>query len=195
MTSNLEVAKRVLGAGGLVVYATDTLWGLAANAADPAAARRVFEAKRRPLDMPLSIGVAQVADVAHWAHVSPVAQRLWAHTTQGLTLILEAKARLPRIVTGGGDSVGVRVFSGGHAHALASSVGAVTATSANTHGRADPVTLDEARSQLGNRVDYYLASSSAPSGAASTLVDARSDEPIILRKGSVSEARIRQILA
>lgn len=188
-------AARALRSGGIVVYPTDTLYGLGAPVRDPAAVRRVFLAKHRPPDQPLSIAVAEPAAVAQVAQVTPLARRLLRLLPGPLTLLLEKTPAVPDVVTGGQPTVGVRVPDHPVCLDLLRRAGPLTATSANLHGRPDPTTIEEARTALGDRVDYYLASPSPLLGAPSTLVDCRGAEPRVLREGILSEARLRELLA
>lgn len=185
-------AARVLDQGGLVVYPTDTLYGLGARVDRPEAVRRVFAAKRRPWDQPLSVAVADPAMIEHVAEVTPLARSLFRFLPGPLTLVLQKRPAIPDLVTGGAPTVGVRVPDHPVCLDLLRRAGPLTATSANVHGQADPRTIDDARRSLGDRVNYYLASSSPPSGVASTLVDARGRRPRILRTGALRESEIRE---
>lgn len=191
MTHPLDEAVRALRAGGLVVYPTDTLWGLGARIDDPPAVERVFEVKGRPQSEPLSIALAKASDIANYAHVTPTAESLFRLLPGPLTLVLDRKPTVPDVVTGGHATVGIRVPAHPVALQLIAAAGPLTATSANLHRGADPRTLEDARAQLGDRVDYYLRAASPPLGAASTLVDARGPELRILRPGVLSEAELR----
>lgn len=187
-------ALRALDEGGIVVYPTDTLWGLGARLDRPQALRKVFSSKDRPLDQALSVAVANADDIARYALVTPLARSLFALLPGPLSIVLDRLPTVPDIVTGGGPSVALRVPAHETALELLSKSGPLTCTSANRHGHIDPRTLEEARQQLGDRADYYLEAASPPTGAASTIVDARQAAPKILRPGALSERRIREHL-
>lgn len=187
-------AWRALQRGGIVVYPTDTLYGLGARITEEPAVRRVYEVKGRPLSEPLTIAVSKVADIRRYAVETPLARRLYRFLPGPLTLVLERRPTVPGIVTGGQATVGVRVPRHEMAIGLLERSGALTSTSANLHGGPDPPTIESAQEAFGDRVDYYLADSSPLLGVASTLVDARGHAPEILRKGVLSESEIRSAL-
>lgn len=190
----MDAAANILRRGGLVVYPTDTLYGLGALVANEAAVDRVFDAKNRPRNQPLSIAVSRPTEISRYAVVTPLARCLFPLLPGPLTLILKRRKTVPDVVTGGDPSVGVRIPNNPTCLGLLAAVGPLTATSANRHGAPDPRTLEAARAQLGDRADYYLPSSTPLLGAASTVLDARGRTPIILRQGALSESRIRALL-
>lgn len=183
-------ASHVLDERELVVFPTDTLYGIAADALDEEACLRVFDAKGRPPDSPLPVLVASVADIHHVARLTPLARRLAARHLPGpLTLVLPALEHVPTVVTAGGGTVAVRVVAQPFAQALAAHFGPVTATSANIHGAPSPATCDAAREQLGSRAQLYVDAGML-AGVASTIVDATGDEPKVLRVGAVAAASL-----
>jgi len=195
MTPDVDEAVRVLEAGGLVVYPTDTLFGLGARIGDPTAVARVFDVKRRPRGQPLSVAVATVDDLERYAHVTPLAKRLYGLLPGPLTIVLEKRSTVPDVVTGGRSDVGLRIPDHPVALELLRRVGPLTCTSANLHGHDDPASLAGAQMELGDRVDYYVPSPTPLLGAASTLVDARGVTPRVLRAGAVVADQIRRCIA
>lgn len=191
---DVEAAARVVVGGGIVVYPTDTLYGLGAGIHHAAAVRRLFDVKDRAPDQPLSVAVADPGNVTEVAVLTPLARRLLRLLPGPVTFVLEKLPTVPDAVTGGESTVGVRVPDHDVARALLRRTGPLTATSANRHGAQAPSTLMQARDQLGDRVDYYLGSPTPLLGAASTLIDARGESPRILRRGAVGEDRIRECL-
>lgn len=187
-------AARAVSQGGLVVYPTDTLYGLGARFDDEEAVRRVFEVKRRPLDQPLSLAVAVAKDVERYAEVTPLGRRLLGLLPGPLTVVLRKRPVVPDVLTGGQDAVGLRVPDHVVCQQLLRKTGPLTSTSANGHGEPDPTTLPQARRAFGDRVDYYLAGGTPVRGVPSTLVDARGRVPKILREGVLSAAQIREFL-
>lgn len=190
----LTVAAAAARRGGLIVYPTDTLWGLGAAIDQLAAVRRVFEVKQRPATMPLSIALADVKDVETYASVPEAARPLLRLLPGAVTILLPRKPSVPSVVTGGRAEIGIRVPDHAECRRLIARSGPLTTTSANLHGKPEPRTLDEIRAAFGNRVDYYLKAGSEPSGRASTIIDASTGSVRIVRVGEISESRIRELL-
>jgi len=187
----IEVVRR----GGLIVYPTDTLYGLGADPLNERAVERVYEAKRREAK-PLPILVSSRDKVEEVAYVNEEALRLMDLFWPGpLTIILPKKPRLPDLVTAGAKSVGVRIPKHDLAIALIEGCGGVlTGTSANLSGRPPPKTVEEALSQLGESVDLAIDAGPAPIGMPSTVIDLSGDEPAVVREGAVSLEALEEAL-
>lgn len=186
--SALAEAARVLRAGGLVAFPTETFYGLGAHALDEAAIGRIFRAKGRPGDRPLLVLVDSLAMVERVAReVSLRARRLMARYWPGpLTLVLRAQPTVPAALTAGTGTIGVRLSSHPVARALVETLGApVTAPSANPHGAASPRTADEVLVTLGTGVDLVLDAGATPGGPPSTVLDLTGATPTVLRPGAV----------
>jgi L-threonylcarbamoyladenylate synthase len=183
----LGEAVAVLRGGGLVAFPTETFYGLGAAALDARAVRRVFELKGRPAASPLLVlvdGVAMVEDVAVVTEGARVL--MGRHWPGALTLVLQARAVVPREVTGGGATVGVRLSSHPVARALVAAHGApVTAPSANLAGAEPPTTAAAVLAGLGAGVDLVLDGGPTPGGLASTVLDVTVDPPRVVRQGAV----------
>lgn len=190
---SVDEAAAIVRRGGVILYPTDTLWGLGAAIDQEAAVRRVFDVKKRPVSEPLSIAVSSTDDIADYAYLTSAARRLFPLLPGPLTLVLEKRDTVPDIVTGGGKTVGVRVPGHPECLELLSKTGAITSTSANLHGGPEPRTAQDARTVFSDRVDYYLEAGSTPLGRASTLVDATVEPVRILRSGAIRDARIREL--
>jgi L-threonylcarbamoyladenylate synthase len=193
----IDGAARLLVAGGLVVFPTDTVYGVGACALDARAVERLYAAKKRPRDRAIPVLLASAADLALVARkIPPTAHRLADVFWPGaLTLVLPRHPTLPAVLTAGGDSVAVRVPDHPAARALIGALGApLAATSANLSGRANPVTAQEAEGQLGESVDLILDGGPCPGGIPSTLLDLTCDPPRVLRSGPVARAALRTIL-
>lgn len=184
---NILAASRLIRGGGLVVYPTDTVYGLGCDPFNVEAVKRVFRAKgerEKPLpvlasDMEHAEKIAQLSEGAR-----RVAARLWPGS---LTLVLFRKPVLPGLVTRNLDSVGVRIPRHDVALQLIRlSGGLLIGTSANRAGEKSPRTAREAAEQIGRAVDAVLDGGSAPIGVASTVVDLTSKKLRILREGPVS---------
>lgn len=188
-TAALDEAARVLRAGGLVAFPTETVYGLGANVRDPEALARLFAAKARPADNPLIVHAADPG--AAWtvvARVTPLATRLAARFWPGpLTLVLVASADVPAAVTAGLSTVAVRVPDHPVARALLQTSGlAVAAPSANRSGRPSPTTAEHVVADLGSAVDVVLDGGPCAVGVESTVVDARGEVPVVLREGAIT---------
>lgn len=185
----VEKAARLLRHGALVVIPTDTVYGVAASLDWPDAVERIFEAKGRPAQRSLPI-LADSADAA-WRtvrDVSPGARalgdRFWPG---GITLVLDAGRPLPPGVAAADGSVGVRVPAHPVALAILQACGGTLAvTSANRSGEPSAKTAQAALDALGDWVGAVIDAGPAPVGRDSTVVDARGDEPRLLRPGAVA---------
>jgi L-threonylcarbamoyladenylate synthase len=193
MRSLIDQAAVAIQNGGVIAYPTDTLWGLGASITHAKAVRKVFDLKKRPLDQPLSIAVASVADIERYAIVTPTARKLFELLPGPMTLILEKRAMVPSILTGGRTEVGIRVPAHDDCLRLLRQTDAITTTSANLHDGGEPTSLAQVRATFGDQVDFYLESGTAPAGQPSTIVDARSSPFRIVRTGALSESRIRKL--
>ncbi len=189
---------RILRDGGLVGLPTETVYGLAADASNETAVRRVFAAKRRPPDHPLIVHLQSMEAMSAWAvDVPPSATLLATSCWPGpLTVLVQRAGHVLDVVTGGRESVGLRV----PAHPLALDLlrrfgGGVAAPSANRFGRVSPTTADHVRADLGDDVDYVLDGGASHIGVESTIVDCTVSPPQILRSGGIPDEQIEQLLA
>ncbi|HEV8583947.1 MAG TPA: L-threonylcarbamoyladenylate synthase [Methylomirabilota bacterium] len=185
----LDEAARVLRAGGLVAFPTESFYGLGAAALEPTAVRRVFEAKGRPASMPLLVVIdapAMLAEIV--ADVPERARALMARHWPGpLTLVFRAAPRVPAEVTAGTGTIGVRVPAHPVPRGLAARLGTpVTAPSANPTGGAPPVTAAAVQALLGGALDLVLDGGPTPGGAPSTVVDVTVDPPRVIRQGAIT---------
>jgi L-threonylcarbamoyladenylate synthase len=191
-------AVRVLRNGGLVGLPTETVYGLGADASNETAVRRVFAAKGRPADHPLIVHLHSVDVMSEWAvDVPPSATLLATSCWPGpLTVLVQRAADVLDVVTGGRESVGLRV----PAHPLALDLlrrfgGGVAAPSANRFGHVSPTTAAHVRADLGDTVDYVLDGGASHIGVESTIVDCTVSPPQILRPGGIPDEQIEQLLA
>lgn len=188
---DLQAAVEALDRRELVVYPTDTLYGLGADALDPRALARLVEAKRRPPGQPISVAVADLAMMGQVARVPPLARRLVERFLPGpLTLVLPPDAGVPDALLGASKGLGVRIPAHPVARELCRRFGPITATSANLHGQPDPATCAEAREQLGGSVAAYLDAGPLP-GKASTVLDLTSQPPRVLREGALPSKELQ----
>jgi len=185
----LEEAVRSLNSGGVVVFPTDTLYGLGADVFSLAALQRIFSIKGRRADLALPVlvaGLDQVEAVAQpmSAQAQRLAERFWPGP---LTLVMRRSPDLPGLVTGGADTVAVRMPGHPVPLELARRLGRpITGTSANRSGQPDLLDLSALENQLGNLVDHIIQTGPVPAGTASTIVNVTGDTPQLLRGGAIS---------
>jgi len=192
----LDRAVRILRAGGLVAFPTETVYGLGADASNPDAVHRIFEAKGRPSDHPVIVHLASDSQLPQWAREIPLvaeqlARRFWPGP---MTLILRRGGQVLDAVTGGQDTVGLRVPS----HPVAQSLlrafgGGIAAPSANRFGHVSPTSAAHVLEELGDRVDLILDGGDCEVGIESTIVDCSRGAPIILRPGRITESEIEAV--
>ncbi|MFF8867499.1 L-threonylcarbamoyladenylate synthase [Streptomyces sp. NPDC015139] len=195
--SDIEKAVGVLRAGGLVALPTETVYGLGANAEDPAAISRIFQVKGRPPSHPLIVHIGGAEHLDDWVQKVPATARLLAERfwPGPLTLVLRRGRRVPPEATGGLETVAVRVPDHPVALALLSAFGGgVTAPSANRFGSVSPTTADDVRAELGDAVDFVLDGGPCEVGVESTIVDATGEIPTILRPGGVTREDLEAVL-
>jgi L-threonylcarbamoyladenylate synthase len=190
-------ALQALRDGGLVAIPTETVYGLAADASNEAAVRRIFAAKGRPADHPLIVHVASAAQLADWASTVPPSAAVLAETCWPgpLTVLVPKAAHVLPVVTGGRETVGVRV----PAHPLTLELlerfgGGLAAPSANRFGMVSPTTADHVRADLGDAVDFVLDGGPCPVGVESTIVDCTVSPAQILRPGGIPSEQIDELL-
>jgi L-threonylcarbamoyladenylate synthase len=187
---------RALARGKLVVFPTETLYGLGADARSDAAVERLVAVRGREAGKPILVLVRDVAMAETVAADMPEgARRLAARFWPGpLTLVLRARPGLSAALTAGSGTIGVRAPGHPAAAAIVDGLGGpVTAPSANPPGGTPPRRLDEARAYFGDRVDVYVDGGELP-GGGSTVASVDGDELRVLRAGVVSEAALRAAL-
>ena len=159
--SQIAAAVALLKAGGTVAFPTETVYGLGADVYNSSAVQRIFEIKKRPENHPLIVHFADPSRLHHWAREMPEqARKLAEYFWPGpLTLILPRSRHVPKNVTGGQDTVGLRVPDHPVALALLNALGpegALAAPSANRFGRVSPTTAAHVHDEFGNAVDMIL---------------------------------------
>jgi L-threonylcarbamoyladenylate synthase len=190
-------AVRRLRAGELVAFPTETVYGLGADASNPAAVARIFAAKGRPADHPVIVHLPDASHVVRWARAMPVdAQRLAAAFWPGpLTLILPRASHVSDVVTGGQDSIGLRVPSHPVARELLAAFGGgIAAPSANRYGRISPTTARHVADDLGETVAMILDGGACAVGIESTIVEITGANPVLLRPGVIGIGELTRAL-
>lgn len=190
-------AAALLRAGELVALPTETVYGLGADAGNPAAVAKIFAAKNRPADHPLIVHLADAEALTQWAREIPkeaiaLARAFWPGP---LTLILKKEEDVPPEVTGGQDTVGLRVPDHPVALALLRAFGGgVAAPSANRFGRISPTTARHVFDELGESVAMVLDGGACQVGIESTILDLSRGEPVILRPGMIGVDAIAAVI-
>ena len=182
-------AVAILRSGGLVAFPTETVYGLGADATNREALAKIYALKGRPADHPVIVHLARFAQIGQWAReVPPAAQRLAERFWPGpLTLILHRAQDVLDAVTGGQDTVALRVPSHPVAQALLGAFGGgVAAPSANRFGRVSATAASHVREEFGTQVDLILDGGDCAVGIESTIVDVSGGQPTLLRPGGIA---------
>ncbi|HUT97120.1 MAG TPA: L-threonylcarbamoyladenylate synthase [Dehalococcoidales bacterium] len=191
----VEQGISILKRGGVVAFPTDTVYGLGAGIGIDSAVERVYRIKGRPNSRALPLILADLYQFEKVAReVTPTARLLADNFWPGpLTLVLLKSDSVSAIITGGSETVAVRIPAHPIPVALARGVGtAVVGTSANLSGQPSALTAAEARAQLGDKADLII-NGECPGGKESTIVDLTGETPVILRQGAISREELRQI--
>jgi L-threonylcarbamoyladenylate synthase len=191
----LADAVALLIKGGILVYPTDTVYGLGADATNSASVSRVFEVKGRQAGLSLPVIACDLAQARECAVFTPGANTLAAAFWPGaLTLVLERRPAFPGYACKGGLKIAVRVPDQWLAVSLARGLGhPITGTSANLSGQPSARDPAEARRQLDGRVDLFVDAGRCAGGLESAIIDASGQEPVILREGAIPGEAIRQV--
>ncbi|MCX6594177.1 MAG: L-threonylcarbamoyladenylate synthase [Acidobacteria bacterium] len=182
-SQQIAEAARIIRAGGLVSFPTETVYGLGANALDPAAVERIFAAKGRPATSPLIVHVADIAMARSLTREWPAIAQQWAerYWPGPLTLVLPKAAHVPDRVTAGLDTVGLRIPNHPVALALIRAAGVpIAAPSANRFMQLSPSEAQHVPAEL---ADYFLDGGPAQVGIESTVVSLAGSQPVLLRPG------------
>ncbi|MFP4478702.1 MAG: L-threonylcarbamoyladenylate synthase [Candidatus Izemoplasmatales bacterium] len=187
----------VIKAGGLVVFPTETVYGIGANALSEDAAKKIYLVKGRPSDNPLIVHIGRQEDVYLYAsQVSRDAQLLMEAFWPGpLTLVLRKTDRIPNEITGGLDTVAIRFPSNEIAQDIILSSGLpICAPSANISGTPSSTTFDHVFNDLNGKVDVIIDGGQSSGGLESTVLDMTGESPVILRPGSITKSMIEETL-
>jgi L-threonylcarbamoyladenylate synthase len=197
VSPEIQRAAEILKRGGLVGFPTETVYGLGADASSREAMARLYAAKRRPADHPVIVHFADAESAFAWARDLPAsARKLAAKFWPGpLTLILKRSAKAGDFVTGGQDTIGLRVPAHPVAQALLKAFGGgIAAPSANRFGAVSPTTAAHVRADLGEDVALVLDGGPSEVGIESTIVDLSGDAPVLLRPGRITRPELEQVL-
>lgn len=199
MVSPEEIARAaaILKSGGVVAFPTETVYGLGADASNPQAVAKIYALKGRPSNHPVIVHLASAAMLGDWAHDVPerasrLAVRFWPGP---LTLVLRRGPRVPDAVTGGQDTVAIRVPAHPVARALLEAFGGgIAAPSANRFGRVSTTTAAHVRAEFGAALECVLDGGECDVGIESTIVDLSGPQPTLLRPGGVPLAALEDAL-
>ena len=189
----IDEAAEILAKGGLVAFPTETVYGLGANAMDPKAVARIFEAKGRPSDNPLIVHIARASNIGELTPIlTPKIIRLIDNFWPGpLTIVLKKKPNVPDITTGGLDTVAIRMPDDPVALELIKRAGCpVAAPSANISGRPSPTRGEHVVTDLDGKIDAILIGNDCRVGIESTVLDLTGEVPTIIRPGILTAENI-----
>ena len=195
----VTTAAQILCEGGIVAFPTETVYGLGADVSNPIAVRKIYNIKQRPLDHPLIVHISDISQLNYWAQAIPesawkLAYQFWPGP---LTLILQRSHHVPDSVTGGQNTVGVRIPAHPIALALLDALGpgkALAAPSANRFGRISPTTAAHVQHELGATVDMILDGGACEVGLESTIVYIDNQSFRILRPCGITGPELEMAL-
>ena len=183
----LNRAINALDHGHIIVYPTDTLYALGAKIVEKRAVLHIFSIKNRPLSLPLPVAFSDENMVSDYVFLSSLAKRLLAHFLPGkVTLVCKKKESMPSEVTGGKNTVAVRIPQDPVALKIIKKTGPLVVTSANIHGKTTPENVSEIRKVFEPEMINVFVDDGPRSGKPTTIVDATGSHPKILREGIVS---------
>ncbi len=193
----LKEAEKILRAGGLVAFPTETVYGLGGNALDENASRKIYEAKGRPSDNPLIVHISKIEDMEVLAKEIPekayqLAETFWPGP---LTIILKKRDLVPNQTTGGLDTVAIRLPANRVARNLIAQSGVfIAAPSANLSGKPSPTTAEHVIKDLSGKIDMIIDGGQATLGLESTIVDLSGEKPMILRPGCITKVMLSNVI-
>jgi len=191
----LERAAQLIKQGKIVVFPTETVYGIGTNGLDEIAVKKLYEVKQRPLNKPISLLVSNMEMVNQIAKdITEIEYKIMEKFFPGpLTIILKKKVLVPDIVTAGQDTVGVRMPSGEIARKLVEMTGVPIATpSANITGEPSGTDLQEIKKHFEGKADFFIDGGTSELGLASTIVQVVDGKPKILRQGSITLEQIEK---
>ncbi len=191
----IKEAAEVIKRGGLVVFPTETVYGLGANALDEEACRKIFKAKGRPQDNPLIVHVADFDISEYVENIQENAKKIMENFWPGpITIVVKKSSRIPMLVTANLDSVAIRMPSNKVARKLIEYAGVpIAAPSANISGRPSPTTIEHTIDDLMGKVDMIIGGDKCEFGLESTVVEVLDEKVTILRPGAVTKDMLEEI--
>jgi len=192
---DMDAVADAVESGELIVYPTETVYGIGACIFDETAVKKLYLAKNRPFDMPLSVAVSDIEMMMTVAEPDERATKLADAFLPGpLTLIIKKKDSVPDIVTSMSDKVGIRIPDHSLALEIIKRTGPIVATSANKHSHPDAVNVNEAVNDLGDAVSMYVDCGPCTLGKPSTIVWLTDGKMEIVRQGAITKEQIEAAL-
>lgn len=184
----VDQGAEIIKGGGIVAFATETVYGLGADAFNSKAVRKIFQAKGRPQDNPLIVHLSDTKDIDKVAYATENAIELFKAFSPGpLTIVLKKKSSLPNEITAGLDTVGIRIPKHYVARQLIEKAGTpIAAPSANTSSRISPTTALHVYEDMNGKIPLIIDGGECEVGIESTVLDLTKDTPVILRPGAVT---------
>jgi L-threonylcarbamoyladenylate synthase len=195
LENNLHECVSALEHGGVLVFPTETLYGLGVDISNDHAIDKLIQLKQRPEKMPIAIAVSDLAQAEAVAEISKFAKKLINNCMpKPITILLPVKENVSQKLTGGSELIGLRFPDNPITKAVIRSFGPITATSANLHGSKNPVTMDMAFLELGEDVEIYIDTGPCRFGEPSTVIDTTGDTIKIIRDGACSGEELEECL-
>lgn len=193
---SINEGAELIKSGGIVAFATETVYGLGADAFNAEAIKKIFIAKGRPQDNPLIVHLSKIEDIDSVAHATEISLKLFKAFSPGpLTIVLKKKENLPSEVTAGLDTVGIRIPKNYIARKLIeTSSTPIAAPSANSSTRISPTTADHVFEDMNGRIPLIIDGGDCEIGIESTVLDLTGEVPVILRPGAVTMEMLLQHL-
>lgn len=194
--TKIKEPAEIIKKGGIVIFPTETVYGIGANGLDEKAVKKLYCIKQRPLNKPISLLVSDMNMVNEIAQdITELEYKLMENFFPGpLTIVLKKKNLVSDIVTAGQDTVGIRMPSGEIARKLIEYAKVPIATpSANISGKSSGTNLDEIMEDFEGKVDYFIDGGDSKLGIASTIVKVVDGIPYILRQGTITKEQIEEI--
>ena len=192
----LKIPAKIIKEGGIVIFPTETVYGIGTNGLNKEAIKKLYEVKQRPLNKPISLLVSNIEMVNQVAkNISKLEYKIMQNFFPGpLTIILEKKDIVPDILTANTNTVGIRMPSGEIARKLIEYAGVPIATpSANISGKPSGTNIKDIQKDFEGKVDYFIDNGESKLGIPSTIIRVINDEVHILRQGSISMEQIKAI--
>lgn len=193
----LKEPAKIIRDGGIVIFPTETVYGIGTNGLDEKAIKKIYEVKQRSFNKPISLLVNNIEMVNKIAkNISKLEYKIMESFFPGpLTIILEKRDIIPNILTANTNTVGIRMPSGKIAKKLIEYAGVPIATpSANISGRPSGTNIKDIQKDFEGKVDYFIDNGESKLGVPSTIVKVINDEVHILREGSISKKQINRII-
>ena len=192
---NLSEAISALSKGEIIVYPTDTLYGLGADIFNDNAVKKIFKIKKRPTNIPISIAVSNILELEKIANVDERTRLIVKHFLPGkLTLILEKKDFISDIITSNSKKVAIRIPNNKIALSLLKQFGPLTCTSANIHGKDTPTVIKDINMQFTKKEIALYLDDGEIKGKPSTIIDMSIKNPKIIREGDIFKKEILEVL-